>query len=107
MFNRRALILLLSAAACLPQLHAADDWERISHDTAQSVENVDVDHVNVNVRDGYVYVTVNRRTTVKVFTILGQLISQQTTEPGTSRLRLNARGIYILKIGAATRRITI
>ena len=63
--------------------------------------------MRVNVREGYVYVTVSRRTPVKLFTILGQTVSQTELPAGTSRLRVGARGIYILKAGDTTVRITL
>ena len=63
--------------------------------------------MRVNVREGYVYVTVSRRTQVKLFTILGQTVSQTELPAGTSRLRVGARGIYILKAGDTTVRITL
>ena len=63
--------------------------------------------VEVVVRDGYIYVTTPRPASVKVLSILGQLISQQNIPAGTSRLRISARGIYILKVGSITKRVTI
>lgn len=62
---------------------------------------------NVTVQDMYIYVELDQPTQVKLFTILGQPVSQMQLPAGTSRFRVNARGIYILKIGSATRRITI
>ena len=44
--------------------------------------------VEVAVRDGYVYVTLSRRAQVKLFTILGQAVSQTELPAGTSRLRM-------------------
>ena len=43
----------------------------------------------------------------KIFSILGQLISSQQIPAGTHRCRIDSRGIYILKAGPITRRITI
>ncbi|MDE6814361.1 MAG: T9SS type A sorting domain-containing protein, partial [Duncaniella sp.] len=58
--------------------------------------------------DSAIYVTSQHQVSVKVFTILGQLISQETLPAGTHRLQMSAKGIYILKIGTnITRRVTI
>lgn len=65
------------------------------------------DYVAVAVRDNAIYVTVAAPTQVKLFTILGQPVSQATLQAGTTRLRVAAKGIYILKAGSVTRRITI
>ena len=59
------------------------------------------------VRDSFIYVATNRQVSVKIFTILGQLISQETLPAGVHRLSMSAKGIYIIKIGSSTRRVTI
>ena len=63
--------------------------------------------VTASARDGYVYITLSRRAQVKLFTILGQTVSQTELPAGTSRLRVSGRGIYILKADDATLRITL
>ncbi|MDE6277979.1 MAG: hypothetical protein K2M06_07725 [Muribaculaceae bacterium] len=64
--------------------------------------------IDVVVRDGgQVLISANRPTPVKVFTILGQPVASRTIQPGTVRLRLPLRGIYILKAGETTKRINI
>ena len=55
----------------------------------------------------YIYLWSDKPVTVKLFSILGQLISQETVKPGLHRIRLASRGIYILRAGTTTRRITI
>lgn len=62
---------------------------------------------SVSVRDMYIYVDMDHPGEVTLFTILGQPVSKVQLPQGSSRLRVNARGIYILKIGSSTRRITI
>ena len=52
-------------------------------------------------------ITVDRPTTVKVFSILGQLITQKQIAAGKVRLHMDTRGIFILKAGGATRRINL
>lgn len=56
---------------------------------------------------GTVLISVDQATTIKVYSILGQLITQKQVNAGTVRLRIAARGIYILKAGSATRRISL
>ena len=78
-------------------------WETV--DTV--VESLSDDRVDITVRDHYIYVFSPRPVTAKLFTILGQPVTQAQLSSGTSRLRIDARGIYILKVGSLTRRITI
>ncbi len=104
LFLVAALTLALGAAAGQSQ-QSTSPWETVS--SATSADATDTPVYEVSVRNGYVYVTVSKPVTVKVYTILGQLVSQQTVQPGTSRLRLQVRGIYILKMGEVTRRINV
>lgn len=105
----RIIALAIAAAALMAPAQAAappaqaQRWETVDTIIAELSD----DNLDVTVRDQYIYVFSPRQVNVKLFTILGQLVSQSTLQPGTSRLRVNARGIYILKAGTATRRITI
>ncbi len=83
---------------------ASPNWEQA---TAITVDNADGDRFDVRTRDGYIIVTTDRQVTVKLFSILGQLITQQTLQPGVWRLKVKARGIYILKTDTVTRRVTV
>ena len=87
-------------------MHAAPtspSWEVVS----SRVDLDDSDRIETSVRDGYIFITTSRPVTVRLYSILGQLISQQNIPAGTSRLKVDIRGIYILKIGSVTRRITV
>lgn len=61
----------------------------------------------VVLRDGYIYITAPAEVTVEVFTILGQPVTRRTIKPGTVRLSLGSRGIYILKGAGTTRRVNL
>ncbi len=97
-------MLTLSAA---PMALAQRQWEEMESELVVTDRGDNGDVLDITVKDGYVYVTTSKPVTVKIFSILGQLISQKTIQPGTSRTRITARGIYILKVGSVTRRITI
>lgn len=109
---RRILLILVLLVASAMAFAAPPRWEVATgnvpgiENVAQS-QNIDSEQIDVLVRDGYIYVACRRDTPVKVFTILGQLISSQTLPAGTHRLRMAAKGIYILKTDNATRRVTI
>lgn len=98
------LAVLFGAAGFV--MHAAQSspsWEVIS----SRVDLDDPDRIETTIRDGYIFITTAKPVTVRLYSILGQLISQQNIAAGTSRLKVNARGVYILKIGTITRRITV
>lgn len=99
-----SLILTAAAAWCGPL-----KWEDASRpvDNQAVHQSIDTEGVDITVKDGWVYVTASRPVTVRIFSILGQPIITETMQPGTYRLHLASRGIYILRVGSATRRITI
>ncbi len=108
---RKILAILLLLLCMTTASMAAPKWEsvNVTGHTATLIERSaeSNDNVEVSVGDGYIYVSCQRPTTVKVFTILGQLISQETLPAGTHRLRMSSKGIYILKAADVTRRVTI
>jgi hypothetical protein len=98
------LCALLLVATEMPVRAGVPSWEMSA---PVSVDNVDGDRFDVRSRDGYIFVSTDHQVNIKLFSILGQLISQQTLQPGVWRLKVKARGIYILKTGAVTRRVTV
>ena len=97
------LILILAAIS----LDVAAQNRRPAQEPARPVVELAPEEVTVTVDDGYILISLPRQAQVKIFTILGQPVMTTNLGAGTSRLRLPARGIYILKIGTITRRITI
>lgn len=82
-------------------------WEVVTLTDATPRPDSGRELADVAVADGKVYITVDRPVTVRVFSILGQLITQKQLAPGRHRLTLGNKGIYILKAGADTRRVNI
>ncbi len=83
-------------------------WEEVSSpvpSVVQSLENES--EVSIVVVDGFIYVSSEKPITIKIFSILGQLISQESLKPGIHRIKLDSRGIFILRAGSTTRRITL
>ncbi|MCC8114604.1 MAG: hypothetical protein LIP03_11580 [Bacteroidales bacterium] len=102
---RIMLIGLLCLGGFLMAWCAAPVWEVVQSEPTSEV--VEADRVEVTVKDGYIYVSTPRAVTVKVLSIVGQLISEKNLEPGVARLKIGARGVYILKAGDATLRVSI
>lgn len=80
-------------------------WEEVTR-PPEKLEHIEAEDIDIMVQGGYIYVSTSHQVTLKVFTILGQTVAQATLAPGNHRLRLPAKGIYILKLGSVTRRIT-
>ena len=65
------------------------------------------DGVEIFQRNGTIIIRTQRPVLVRVFTILGQLVSQATLPAGTSELKLNTRGIYMVKVGSITQKVAL
>lgn len=95
---------------CFTAALASRSWEEVNNMPGLTQEqrvDLDQDAVYTSVKDGYVYVMLRQRINVKIFTILGQPVVQETLSPGIYRFKLTSRGIFILKAGSTTRRINI
>lgn len=107
---RQLLAILALVLWAMTASSAAPRWESVDTPVEMEVisdQKSDDALVEMTVKEGYVYIGSSRPVTVKVFTILGQLISQESLSAGTHRLRMTTRGVYILKVGTSTRRVTI
>ena len=65
------------------------------------------DGIEIYGRNGTITIVTPKRITVRVYTILGQMVSQAILQPGTSELRLGSRGIYLVRIGNMTQKVAI
>lgn len=90
--------------AAVPVRAEAPGWEVVTTSAASASMS---DSVEVEVREGYIYVSTSKPVTVKILSIVGRTISERRLPAGVSRLKISARGIYILKAGDTTMRVTI
>lgn len=105
---RQLFVILSLALAFLLSSGASPRWEIVDAPAGIFAEQrTEPDWVDVVVRDNVIYIASQKQVNVKVFTILGQLVSQETLPAGVHRLQMKTKGIYILKIGTLTRRLTI
>ncbi|MCM1349538.1 MAG: hypothetical protein NC338_09015 [Firmicutes bacterium] len=95
------LTLIITAWVCTA---APVQWEQMDRMPQVRVEQCD--DASLTVSDGWLYVSLRQRTAVKLFTILGQPVVQDVLPAGVHRFRIPTRGIYLLKLGSTTRRIT-
>ena len=112
MFRKMLLILTVALSAMMmPWCDAAAQmqWRETTHTVSVPSLNDprQSDGVEIFSQNGAIVVRTPHRVQVKVFTILGQLVSQSVLNPGTSELKINARGIYIVKIGNVTQKVAL
>lgn len=63
--------------------------------------------IEVSSKDGSIYIRTPRKVQVVVYTILGQIVTDRTINPGLSELKIGVRGIYLVKIEEQTQKIAL
>lgn len=63
--------------------------------------------IEVSNKDGSIYIRTPRKVQVVVYTILGQIVTDRTINPGLSELKIGVRGIYLVKIEGQTQKIAL
>lgn len=105
-FSRYIIIVLLGLMATT--VVAAPQPPRWEPASSTAIVTADTpDGIVIEVKDYYIYVTLQRPASVRLYTILGQPVAQANLQAGTSRIRVSDRGIYILKTGTSTRRVNV
>ncbi|MDE6294612.1 MAG: hypothetical protein K2M03_00945 [Muribaculaceae bacterium] len=86
---------------------ATPKWETLKGErTEVPVVARDTD-VTIKTAKGIIIVTANKPVQIKVFTILGQLISNETLPAGTSQLNVGSHGVFIVKTGDLTCKVAL
>lgn len=100
--------IAIAMAVALP-LDAALVWRDVQRDVnvPSLTDPNQTDGIEIFATDGSIIVRTPHKVQVRVFTILGQLVSQATVGPGTSELKMSARGIYVVKIGNVTQKVAL
>ena len=108
MTKKHLIAVLLLAVSAVAAPAGPPAWEHVANPPREVVQMVTPESsTEIVVADGYIFVYVARPTVVKLFSILGQPIATETLPAGVHRLRLASRGIYILRAGSITRRVTL
>lgn len=84
----------------LPVTAAQRGWEPVRGELSGSRLIHRESDYEIRAVSGAILVTASRPVQIKVFTILGRLVSSETLPAGTSRLTLPASGVYIVRLGS-------
>lgn len=100
------LLAMLSLAG--PCAYASSPkWETQKTDRAEAEIIAKDGDITIKATKGSIIVTSNRQVQVKIFSILGQLLTQETLPAGTSQLTLNTHGVFIVKTGSLTCKVAL
>lgn len=86
---------------------AVKGWEIVKMDLRGTKQVLKDSEIEIRTAPAMIIVTSSQPVRIKVFTILGRLISDETLQPGTSRLNMESSGVYILKAGELTCKVAI
>ena len=108
-FTRIAAILLLGLAALCPAslLAAPSKWETIKSERSDLKSVAKDGDIEIKVAKGVVVISSPRPLAVKVYSILGQLISKENLPAGTSQFSVQAHGVYIIRTGDLTCKVAL
>ncbi|MCM1490360.1 MAG: T9SS type A sorting domain-containing protein [Muribaculum sp.] len=84
----------------------AKGWEPVRTDVSQLSSVAKDDDIVIRVAPGQVVVSSSQQIQIKIFTILGQVVSNETLPAGVNRLSLS-HGVYIVKVGDLTCKIAV
>lgn len=100
---RVAVIMLCGVLfSASPALAASAKWESIKSertDTRTIAKDADTE---IRIAKGVIVVITSRPVQVKIYTILGQIVSRETVGAGMSQISIYPHGVYIIKIGDLT-----
>lgn len=99
-------VMLASIAVMMPLSSFAKGWEPVRTDVSGLNSVARDNDVEIRVSPGHVVVVASQSVQIKVFTILGQIVSSETLPAGISRLPLS-HGVYIVKVGDLTCKIAV
>lgn len=97
-----ALLFLLAT----PQL-AAKGWERMKAYSIEAKSVAKEESIEILATRNDIIVSTSQPVEIKIFTILGRLVTADSLEPGVSRYHISAHGVYIVKAGELTCKVAI
>ena len=103
------IVFVCVCALVAPQaLQAAKNWECVRQERLAEGRIVTrTSEVEVRTLSGTILIYANRPVQVRVFSILGQLVSSDTVPAGVSQLTLGTHGMFIVKVGDLTCKVAL
>lgn len=87
---------------------AAKSWESVRQERLSEGKVVTrTGDVEVRTLSGTILIYASRPMQVRVFSILGQLVSSETVPAGVSQLSLGSHGLFIVKVGDLTCKVAL
>ena len=98
---------ILLAAVAAPLASEAKGWEAVKEERADAKSVMRDTEIEIKSASGVIIVNANHPVQVKIFTILGRLVSSETVSAGRSQFQVPAHGVYIVKVGDLTCKVAV
>ena len=98
------LLLLCQTPICAA---GAGGWESVKSEVTEANSIVKEQELEIMTAPATIIVRSSQPVQIKVFTILGRLVSSETLPAGVSQLSVGAHGVYIIKVGELTCKVAI
>lgn len=100
-------LIAVAALSATPAFAAPKGWEIVKEERTDAKSVIRDTELEIKSASGLIIINTNHPVQVKVFTILGRLVSHETVQSGRSQLQLPAHGVYIVKVGDLTCKVAV
>lgn len=101
------LASLLLCTSATPAVAAGGVWEPLKIERQDAKSVVKEQDLEIKTAPSCIIISSQAPVHIKVFTILGRLVSSETLPAGVSQLSVGAHGVYIIKVGELTCKVAI
>ena len=82
-------------------------WEQAKAEKAQTQRVAANSEIEIKAVRGFIYVYTNKHVNIKIFSILGSRIADDTLAPGSYQFAVPTHGVYIIKAGDLTCKVAV
>lgn len=100
-------LALAIAALCSFSPGAAKGWEMVKADKVHAHHVASEQEFEIRAGGGMIFVTCSKSLNIKIFSILGSRIADDTLQPGTYQFAVPTHGVYIIKTGDLTCKVAV
>lgn len=108
--NRRfwiSLVMAATFAVLSPAIVLAKGWEPLKVEKSEAKHVASDSEIQIRAGGGSLFITTSRHLNIKIFTILGSQIANDTLAPGSYQFTVPAHGVYIIKAGDLTCKVAL
>lgn len=104
---RKYMMTAALILATLSSVAYSKGWEALKNEKAQTQHVATTTDIEIKAARGMIYITTSRTLNIKIFTILGSRIADDTLAAGSYQFSVPAHGVYIIKAGDLTCKVAV